>query len=441
MFLSRPISLLNLVVSISSAIDLMDPHIADHHTIVAYIASQLANELGLPQQTKYNIVLAGLLHDIGMLSLPDTERRRENDVDAVHHRHTEIGYHLLRKFRHFSTVARIVKDHHTDWSVAHKSGQTFTPEAGILRLADQVDALIDKDTPILEQVDHIVATIAGRTGSAFSVDHVDAFTELAWKEHFWLDIASPSLQVVLLNNCSNYSLELNGDDLIDFAEMLAQVIDFRCRFTATHSSGVATVASVLANLIGFSATECQKIQVAGYLHDIGKLALPQNLLEKPSKLNSTEYRIVKSHAYYTYRILEPLVGLDDVRMWASMHHERVDGYGYPGRLKEHDLPMGARIMAIADIFTALMEQRPYRGPMEKSQTIEILHVLAKRKAIDHNMTDVLIKNFDDINMYREHAQAAAKDEYELFLRSIADGSKQADDAAGYTTAQPASADL
>ncbi len=418
MFASKPISLLNMVVSISSAIDLIDSNISGHHTTVAYIANEIARVLELPQQTQYDIVLAGLLHDIGMLSVPDTQRQA-NPSHAATHRHGEIGYQLLRKFRHFTSVAGIIRDHHTEWRSRRWSGRPIAPESPILHLADQVDILIDKDKPILEQVDRIVARIAHGAGEQFAPAHVDAFTELAWKEHFWLDIASPSLRSVLLNNCNNYSIDLNGDDLIDFAEMFAHVIDFRCRFTATHSSGVAAVASVIANLIGFSDVECRKIQVAGYLHDIGKLAVPQELLEKPTSLSGTEYRIIKSHAYHTYRILEPLQGLDDVRTWAAMHHERADGYGYPGRLKAHQLSLGSRIMAVADVFTALLEQRPYRDAMSKEKTIAILDGLARRHVVDRNVANVLLSHFDDINTYREQAQSAARAEYEQFLRSVA----------------------
>lgn len=416
MFLPKPINLLDIVISISSAIDHMDPRIADHHTTVAYIANQIGRELGLPQKTQYDLVLAGLLHDIGMLSMPGNQRMLELDAAPEDNRHGEIGYQLLKKFRHFSTVANIIRHHHHHWHTGKVT--TILPESALLSLADEVDRLIDKQQPILEQVDHIVASIARRTGEAFHPEHVDAFTELAWKEHFWLDIDSPSLSTVLINNCSTYSVELDGDDLLDFAEMFAHVIDFRCHFTATHSSGVATVASILAHLVGFSATECQKMQMAGYLHDIGKLAVPQDILEKPSRLTSAEYRIIKSHAYYTYRILEPLHGLEDIRTWAAMHHERLDGYGYPGRCKAHQLPLGARIMAVADVFTALLETRPYRARLDKDEVVERLEALALRRALDANLVKLLLAHFDTIDNYRERAQEAAAAEYAQFLHSV-----------------------
>lgn len=267
--------------------------------------------------------------------------------------------------------------------------------------------LIDKNQPILEQADAISSQIALNAGSLFSPEHVEAFTELAWREQFWLDIVSPSLEEVIVANSRHYSVELDNDDL------LAHLIDFRSPFTATHSSGVATVASILANLIGFSASECQKIQVAGYLHDIGKLAVPNSLLNKPARLSRSEFRVMKSHAYYTHRILEPLRGIEDI----ALHHERFDGNGYPGRLMAHNIPLGARIIAVADVFTALLEPRPYRRQMSKEAVLSGIDEMVRRNLLDKNVVAVLRESFD---AYRCQAQNEAALEYARFRAAIDD---------------------
>lgn len=420
MFKPHPINLLDFVISIASAIDHIDARIANHHKRVAYIATRIAREMRLPQKIQYDLVIAGLLHDVGELSLRGHNHIRDASGSITDTTHCELGYQLLNKFRHFHGVAPIIRHHHTEYwhRGSHLTGTAVPMESLLLHLADQVDMLIDKQLPILEQVDRIVAAIARDSGSRFHPDHVDAFSELAWKESFWLDVVSPTLEQVLVSNCRNYTVEMDNDDLLDFAELFAHVIDFRSHFTSTHSSGVASVATVLANLIGFSEIECQKIRVAGYLHDIGKLAIPIEIVEKEGKLTSAEFRTIKSHAYYTYRILEPLQGMEEIRTWASMHHERLDGNGYPGRCSAFTIPLGARIIAVADVFTALLEARPYRDMLSKPEVVKQLQDMAYRNVLDRNVVGLLLENFDTIDTYRTHAQEEARQEYLVFRKCI-----------------------
>lgn len=411
------IRLLDFVISISSAIDHIDAHVAHHHKRVAYIANQIAGVLGAPQKSQYDLVIAGLLHDIGVLSVRGSGHHHQKYGVSDDNGHCEAGFRLLNKFRPFFEVAILIRHHHTDYDQRH-ADSSIPVESMLLHLADHVELLIDKQQPILEQVDRIVATIARDSGSRFNPGHVDAFSELAWRESFWLDVVSPTLEQVLINNSRNYSVEMDNDDLLDFAELLAHIIDFRCRFTATHSSGVASVAAMLAELIGFSETECQKVRVAGYLHDIGKLAIPVDILEKAGKLTSAEFRTIKSHAYYTNRILEPLHGMAEIRTWAAMHHERLDGNGYPGRCSALTIPLGARIIAAADVFTALLETRPYRDRLDKNEVVQELQKMTRHNVLDRKVVEVLLSNFDTIDTYRNLAQEEARREYLLFRLSI-----------------------
>ncbi len=419
MYLARPVNLLDFVVSIASAIDHIDARVAHHHKRVAYIASQIAREMRAPQKTQHDLIIAGLLHDIGVLSVRERNLLAEYD-EATDNAHCEAGFLLLNKFRHFFVTATIIRHHHREYSQrwTHERHQTVAMESMLLHLADRIEVLIDKGQPILEQVDRIVAIIARDSGTRFNPDHVDAFCELAWKESFWLDVVSPALEHLLISGCQNYSVELDSDDLLDFAKLVAHVIDFRCHFTATHSSGVANVATELAQLMGFSESECQKIKVAGYLHDIGKLAIPLDILEKQSTLTSAEFRTIKSHAYYTHCILEPLQGMAEIRTMAAMHHERLDGNGYPGRCPAATIPLGARIIAAADVFTALLEDRPYRDRLGRPAVQQQLQELAQRNVLDHKVVALLLANFETIDTCRCLSQSEARQEYLRFRDAI-----------------------
>ena len=198
------------------------------------------------------------------------------------------------------------------------------------------------------------------------------------------------------------------------SKLFSYIIDFRSRFTATHSSGVAASSEALSRLVGFSERECRMMRIAGHLHDLGKLAVPAEILEKPAKLTEDEFNIIRSHTFYTYRILEPIGDLDVINTWGSFHHERLDGSGYPFHHKAQDLSLGSRIMAVADVFTAITEDRPYRKEMPSERALQVLQQMADSSALDSNIVSLLRVHFDEINSSRIAAQAGASKEYQEF---------------------------
>lgn len=135
--------------------------------------------------------------------------------------------------------------------------------------------------------------------------------------------------------------------------------------------------------------------VAGFLHDIGKLAVPPQVLDKPGKLTPQEMRVIRQHPYYTHQILAMVPGLETVTTWAALHHERLDGTGYPFRMR--DIPFGSRVIAVADVFTAITEDRPYRPGMERAQCLAVLNKLVQEHAIDGGIVESLRDHFDDIH--------------------------------------------
>jgi HD-GYP domain-containing protein (c-di-GMP phosphodiesterase class II) len=197
--------------------------------------------------------------------------------------------------------------------------------------------------------------------------------------------------------------------------MFSHVIDFRSHFTATHSAGVAHTAGKLAELSGMSGTECKMMLIAGYLHDLGKLAVNSSILEKPGKLNINEFNIIRGHTFYTYKLLSCIEGFTTINEWASFHHEKLNGKGYPFHLEGEEIPFGSRIMTVADIFNAVIEHRPYRSGLDKGEVISIFKSLVKNGEVCASIVDTLIDNLDIfVNLCRESQQNAAAD-YESFF--------------------------
>ena len=247
-----------LVTSMASALDLVSPRMAHHHKRVAYIALRIAAATAHPPQAKQEVAIAASLHDIGVLS---TRERVETSMDKSGHHSAGFGYELLRKFRPFQGVAELIRFQHVPWEAGR--GQHFRNAAvpmgsHIIHLANRIDESIEPDVPILVQARTICREMERHAGSMFVPEFVDAFLRLARAESFWLDLVSPGHDELLAHHAVFSDIELDIDGLLEFAEMWGHVIDFRSRYTATHSSGVAACAQVLAQRFGFPEKRCKQ---------------------------------------------------------------------------------------------------------------------------------------------------------------------------------------
>ena len=178
-----------------------------------------------------------------------------------------------------------------------------------------------------------------------------------------------------------------------------------------HSAGVAASARALAKLAGMNTQECDKMEIAGSVHDLGKIRTPSEILEKPGKLTAEEFNVMKEHAFFSDLLLSRVGGFNEIRGWAALHHEKLNGKGYPYHLKAGEIPLGAQIMAVADVFSAITEDRPYRKGMPEEKVKAILRENAQRGELSKLITDLLIANFDAVNAARDQASQEAGGRY------------------------------
>jgi len=151
-----------------------------------------------------------------------------------------------------------------------------------------------------------------------------------------------------------------------YATVLRRIMKFveaREKHGGGHSERVGGLASRIASQLGMSESECERMGLAGELHDIGLLAIPEGVLNQHSRIGVAEFRTIQKHSEVSYEILKPLESLRDVLPAIRYHHERMNGTGYPAGIRDEDIPLGARILAVADAYDAMTHDRPHRSAM------------------------------------------------------------------------------
>lgn len=407
----------HILFALSEVLDIATPRLAKHQQRVALIAWQISKQIErMDQSRREGLFVAAMLHDIGELTIEGKIKIVTNKMYCLGlSGHAETGAYLFSLLPWLSSFKDIVRYHHTKWNNYNCSiDAPFVLEAQILHLADRVDILIDKDEYILHQDEGIKNYVMEQENISFHPIVVDAFFEATKHEEFWLDITIPNTDVLLKEVVYNAKI-ISVDEMLEISEFIRMLIDFKSNFTATHSAGVAESAAYLSKLLNFPETQIKRMRIAGNLHDIGKLNVPNAILEKNGKLTTAEYAIVRRHTYYTYMTLKNVRGLRDVVEWAAYHHEKLDGSGYPFGLSETELCLEARIMAVADIFTALIENRPYRQGMVKEQVLTILNEQVIENKLDKSVIKILTDNFDDCLQHVKHKQSQAQQQYKLMM--------------------------
>ena len=206
---------------------------------------------------------------------------------------------------------------------------------------------------------------------------------------FWDDMALSSFASVLTKRHAqigiNFEEELvekfqneeiiSQNHLIEVVTSLASAIDAKDEYTKGHSTSVSRYSVALARALNMPEKEVERIKLGALLHDVGKIGIPENVLRKPNKLNDDEWEIMKQHpSIGAEKVLHPNPSLHDLIPIVKYHHEHWDGSGYPERLKGNEIPLSARIVAIADAYHALISDRPYRKGLSIEKACEILQV-------------------------------------------------------------------
>ena len=354
------IKLYDLILAFANALDQVHPALTGHHRRVGFLLDRLAERLGLPSEERERLFLAGIMHDVGVIPL------KTSAEDLVFERerylHPQAGCLFLQNCPTLAEEAERVRFHHMYWEKACDRGLAAR-EGSLINIADRVDVDLRAKNDFREAVEGADRRVCERRPGIYSPDHIEAMQDILHDEETLNDLAGAHTRLPAFVRRRYGDQILTPQETIQFSTLFGHIIDSCSPFTATHSTGVAHMAVALGRLTGMGQDDLDTLFVAGMLHDIGKLGIPLALLEKPGQLTDEEFPKVKRHADLSRLWLDAVPGFERVSVWGGGHHERLDGKGYPLGLKGEEIPLPSRIMAIADVFTALTEDRPYRKGM------------------------------------------------------------------------------
>lgn len=407
----KQISLSDLMFSISEAMDIAHHTLALHQLRTAYICWRMAEQAVFsPAQTE-RLFLAAMLHDIGAFTTLEKTSHYEFE-DADWEPHCLRGEFVYSQVPWLVESARIVRLHHTPWSRHNESIEApDVMEAQMLLLAETLEREINHDVHILNQSANLREAICKEAGLAIHGRVVDLFLQVSKSEVFWLELISPNLLTFLKNQGPVQHIYGDTKTALKMEEFFTTIIDFRSKYTASHTAGVCSCTNSLADL--FSLPELQRVDLhlAATLHDLGKIGIPNEILEKTGKLTPQEFAVIKTHSYLTFTLLDSVKGMEGIARIAGSHHEKLDGSGYPFQIQGDEISTSSRIIAVSDVFTALAENRPYRDGMPPKEIKRVMREMVNNQHLDSNIVNMLLSNIDGIVLEMRARQAEWTDRY------------------------------
>lgn len=392
------------VFVLSSALDYVGVDDVQHGKRVAAVALATAEELGWDEATLHDLYQASLLHDIGVSSTRMHNRLIQDLEWQAAKLHCDLGAGLLQDVPPLAHLAAVVRYHHTRWEklVADRVATPVARMANLVYLADRIDAVRARHR---HDADHGVSaalTMAReRAGVMFEPALVDALHAATAAPGFWDALAPAALEEHLQRaRPGRPDVLASLADIRALAHLFAHVVDAKSPFTARHSEGVAALASHLARRAGMSEDRRELLDIAALLHDLGKLRVPDEILDKAAPLDAEEWAVMRRHAWDSFEILGRVEGFGAIAHWAGLHHETPVGDGYPEVLRGARLPLEARIISVADVFQALAQDRPYRKGLAPP---EILAILKQDAARGHLAPEIVALVEQDVMTCWRHA--------------------------------------
>ncbi len=394
----------NFLIAVSMALDFVEMDIlgatANHTRRVAYISLRIAEKFELTIEETFDLCSFAILHDNGLSEEVLHSSLQIDKIDRLgrmegYKEHCNIGERNIEGYPFLTENRDIVRYHHENFNGTGFFGmksEEIPLMAQIVAIADYIDNRFHFEIPPIEHRKKIIEYVKNQKSKRFSDDIVDAFFEVSSQTRFWFDLREPFIEKELPLLVPPIERDFGCDEVLKITSVFSRIIDSKSKFTARHSTGLIEKAKVMADFYGFSTEKKKRFAIAASLHDLGKLAIPNRILDNRHTLSMDDFEIVKSHTYFTRKALQQITCFDDITEWASNHHEKLNGAGYPYGFDAEKLSFEDRLMGCLDIYQALTEQRPYRNPSPHKEVMILMKKMVKNGYIDGD----IVANMDRV---------------------------------------------
>jgi HD-GYP domain-containing protein (c-di-GMP phosphodiesterase class II) len=376
-----------LIRSIGTALDYVEEDLlgasTNHGKRIAALCSAMGSCFNMSGEELQILTTCALLHDNALTEYIMYERTGKQHDPAMKN-HCIFGQRNMDTLYFKKHVKGVILYHHERADgrgpFGKKEGE-YPLMAELIAVADNIDVSnhLQKVSP--ERLAALRDEISAETGRAYTRRAVGAMLDVL-DEGMLSSLQDENIGSTAERLLPPWNAELEDRTIISLGELAARIIDFKSAFTRRHTSGIADKALLMARHYGFDSTERLQFYLAAALHDLGKLATPREILEKPGKLTDEEFRIIKDHALHTWEILKDIEGFEMICRWASFHHEKLNGTGYPFGKQAEELDRNSRLLCVIDIYQAVSEERPYHPARGHKETIGILNEMADQGFVD-----------------------------------------------------------
>nr|WP_319488242.1 HD domain-containing phosphohydrolase [uncultured Caproiciproducens sp.] len=381
-----------LLNSLSYTLDFVEKdlinNVTNHGRRVAYIAARIGCKIKLSNTELFDLISYSLLHDNGVTkSLIQVNGSKDYIKAELNRLHCVEGEKNIDFFPFFNKIPNVILYHHEHYDGSGFygiSGKDIPAFSRIIALSDSIAIYFSEG----RKAKDIIETV--KSARIFDRDFVEIFLELSRNVEFWLNMDENFVFQALSSIMPSTHRDFSYKEMRTVSRIFSNIIDAKSPFTGSHSRGISEKTGILSDYYEFDQETYWKMRIAADLHDLGKLMVPNEILDKPATLNADEMAIIQSHPFYTRKTLEGITGFKDIADWAANHHEKLNGKGYPYGFDENRLDFNSRLLCCVDIYQALTEDRPYRKALSHNKAVTLM-----RNMSDHNLIDASI--VEDIN--------------------------------------------